>query len=88
MAEFEYNSSEELKRHNAAVFALEQEKKAQRPNTELERLKAQLDSYIAKHNSTVGVIAEAKKHQRDEGYQLKLSGDIVLILEKIKSELR
>lgn len=94
MAEIEdgvevYNSSEELQRHNAEVFASKQAEKEQKKRlTDKERLFAGLDKYIDKYSKTTSVRKMAKEAKRDADYQLDLSADIVEILEKIKSDLR
>lgn len=81
-------SSEEIQRQHATdVFEQERRQQSKRI-TERERYEKALDKYIAKHNSTIGVRAEAKKHERSNAYQLDLSADIVEILTKIKSDLR
>ena len=86
----EYQSSEELQRHNAdkGVFADAAADKPAVDVTEKTRIIGALDKYIDLHNSTASVRAEAKKNDRIAEYQLDLSADIVEILEKIKNELR
>ena len=94
MAEMEggvevYNSSEELQRHNAEVFAnKEAEKKQKKQLTDKERLSANIDKYIEKYSKTTSVRKMAEEKNRTADYQLDLSADIVEILEKIKSDLR
>lgn len=84
----EYNSSEELQRHSADVFARQQTKKAEASVTETDKVKKVLDRYIAKHSSTKHIRTLAKESKRTADQQLDLSADLVEILEKIKSELR
>lgn len=84
----EYNSSEELQRHSADVFAREQVKKTEDTITERGRLKKILDKHIAQHEKTASVRKLAKSAGRTNDYQMDLSADLVEILEKIKSELR
>lgn len=81
-----YNSSEEIQRQQAEVFARRQKKAA--PASETQKLKKVLDAYIAKHSSTVAVRALAKERDKTAEHQLDVSADIVEILTKIKSELR
>lgn len=89
MANSDYQSSEELQRHNADVFSLNvNQKKKEENKTEKDKLRQVLDKYIAKHNSTKSVREMSVEHDRDATYQLDLSADLVEILEKIKSELR
>lgn len=85
----EYQSSEELQRHNAdkGVFADEAAKKAKQSTPDAEKGKRVLDLYIAKYSNTATVREEAKKNGRTNGYQLDLSADMVIVLTKIKSEL-
>lgn len=84
-----YSSSEELQRHNAAVFASKEAEKTQKKQlTDKERLVSGLDQYIAKHSKTTSVRKMAKENKRTADYQLDLSADIVEVLEKIKSDLR
>jgi len=85
----DYNSSEELQRHKADVFAREEVKKVDTSVTEKDRLKAILDRYLKKHQTTKGVQEELGKHKnRSLELQFGISHGIVDILEKIKSELR
>jgi hypothetical protein len=84
----EYISSEELQRHNADVFAGKTAKKKTVDTTETDKVKKVLGIYIAKHSATINVREEAKNNNRTAEYQLDLSADLVIILQKIKSELR
>lgn len=88
MATPEYQSSEELQRHNSADVFARAEKDKEETRSEKEKLKAVLDTHIAKHSSTKTVRDIAKEHGRTAEYQLDLSADIVELLEKIKSDLR
>lgn len=88
-----YNSSEEFRRHRSAdVFIEEQRQQEATVVPEIDRLKGALDVYIDIHSTTKAVreLAKTSKGVEKYGadYQLDLSADIVLILEKIKSELR
>lgn len=85
---FDYNSSEEFRRHKADVFAIENAKSQNDRDPEIERLRKLLESHIVRHKDVTRVRAEATRKGRENGYQLDLSADIVEILEKIKSELR
>jgi hypothetical protein len=82
-----YQSSEELQRHNS-VFTDKSAEKVKSGTTESDKFKRVLDKYISKHSLTKNVRALAKENKRTADYQLDLSADLVLILEKIKSELR
>ena len=85
----EYISSEDLARHIQAKEAFVQAEKKKKPAvSETDRLKGILDKYIALHSFTKTVRAEAKKNNRTAEAQLDLSAEIVVILEKIKTELR
>ena len=85
----EYSSSEELQRQNAMdAFMRTEKKQAKTVDTEKARVVKLLDRYLSQHKATDGVRAMAKDNNRTNDYQLDLSADIVLILEKIKSELR
>lgn len=87
----EYNSSQELRRHNAAVFAEAEDKKRVATQTEREKCIKFIDTYIVKHSSTTHVrdLANGNKNVEKYGveYQLDLSADLVEILEKIKKGL-
>ncbi len=85
----EYQSSEELQRKNRDVFADEQAKKnKQKDQTEQAKVKKVLDKYIEKHSKTSEVRKMAKEGERTAEAQLDLSAELVVILEKIKNELR
>lgn len=84
-----YNSSEELQRHNAEVFASkEADRQRKKQLTDKERLISGLDKYIEKYSKTTSVRKMAEEKKRTADYQLDLSADIVEVLEKIKSDLR
>lgn len=83
-----YQSSEELQRQRRADVFTAESKKQKKTLTEKDKLKRLLDMHIDTHSDTSRVRAEAKANNRENGYQLDLSADIVLILTKIKSELR
>ena len=87
MSAHEYVSSEELQRH-AADIAAAQETEEKNPATDRDAVRAVLSKHITKHKSTDFVRAQAKASERSADYQLDLSADIVVILEKIKNELR
>lgn len=85
----EYQSSEELQRANRDTFTDEAAKKqAQERQTEKQKLHKVLDKYIAKHSKTSHVREMAKEGKRSAQAQLDLSAEVVVILEKIKNELR
>lgn len=83
----EYASSEELQRHQAELAAQEAVAKTVR-NDQKNKVKAVIEKHIEKHKSTDFVRKEAKENKRTAEYQLDLSADIVVILEKINKELR
>lgn len=84
-----FMSSESIQRqHSIDVFSQAEKEKGKEKTSEVERLKGMIDVYIAKHSNTVSVRKEAEEKNRDKSYQLDLSADLVVILEKIKSELR
>lgn len=84
----EYQSSEELQRHTADVFANKAAEKKVVDTTDRSKLKKVLDIYIAKYKSTDTVRKMAKEAGRTAEQQLDLSAELVEILEKIKSDLR
>ncbi len=88
----EYQSSQELQRKNRDVFADEEAAKAQKlaeeKQSEKTKLHKVLDKYIAKHSKTSSVREMAKEGGRTADAQLDLSAEVVVILEKIKNELR
>jgi hypothetical protein len=84
-----YNSSEELQRASREAFVDESaKKKQQQERSEKDRVHAFLDKHISKHSKTSDVRDMAKENDRTAEYQLDLSADIVVLLEKIKNELR
>lgn len=84
----EYQSSEELQRHNADVFANKAAEKKVVETTEKDKVKKVLDLYILKYKSTNTVRQMAKEAGRTADAQLDLSAEVVEILEKIKKDLR
>lgn len=89
MADMDYNSSEELQRHNADVFAVRAAtKEEQEQKTQNDKFKTILDKYIAEHGASKKIRDMAKANGRTADYQLDLSADLVEILEKIKNEVR
>jgi hypothetical protein len=85
----EYQSSEELQRRNRDVFADKTAKaNQQKDQTEKAKVRNVLDKYIAKHSKTSEVRKMAKEDGRTADAQLDLSAEVVVILEKIKNELR
>lgn len=84
----EYSSSEEFQRHQYEAFATKEAKKTKEKTTDSQRVAKLLDLYIKQHSSTVSVRKLAKETGRTNEYQLDLSADIVVILERIKEELR
>lgn len=84
-----YQSSEELQRANRDTFVDKSaQKKAEEQKTEKDKLKKVLDKYIDKHSKTSSVRDMAKEGKRTAEAQLDLSAELVVILEKIKNELR
>ena len=87
-----YNSSEELQRAQASVFAQKEvetaAKKREARKSELNANQKLVDDYIALYSNTKHVRNMAEEHKRTADYQLDLSADIVEVLEKIKSKLR
>jgi len=85
----EYQSSEELQRRNRDTFVDEATKKAaEKDQTAKAKVRGVLDKYIAKHSKTSEVRKMAKEGERTAEAQLDLSAEVVVILEKIKNELR
>lgn len=85
----EYKSSEELQRRSRDVFADKTAKDSQKKDqTAKAKVKALLDVYIEKHSKTSSVRDMAKEGERTAEAQLDLSAEVVVILEKIKKELR
>lgn len=85
----EYHSSEQIQQRNRDVFASEQAKKnKEKDRTVKDKIHKVLDQYIDKHSKTSEVRKMAKEGERTAEAQLDLSADIVVILEKIKNELR
>lgn len=85
----EYQSSEELQRANRDTFVDKAaQKKAEKERTEKDKLHKVLDKHIAKHSKTSEVRKMAKEGERSAEAQLDLSAEVVVILEKIKNELR
>jgi hypothetical protein len=85
----EYHSSEQLQQRNRDVFASEQAKKNKDKNrTEKDKIHKVLDQYIEKHSKTSEVRKMAQEGERTAEAQLDLSAEVVVILEKIKNELR
>lgn len=85
----EYQSSEELQRANRGTFVDEAANKAAKEaRSEKDKLHKVLDKYIAQHSKTTDVRKMATEFKRTADYQLDLSADLVVILEKIKNELR
>lgn len=85
----EYQSSEELQRRNRDVFAdkaAEDNKK--KDQTAKAKVRNVLDKYIAKYSKTSEVRKMAQEAKRTAEAQLDLSAEVVVILEKIKNELR
>lgn len=89
MVDIEYQSSEELQRHNHDVFASGEAEKARAADrSEKDKVVVVLDKYIAKHQTTKGVREESEKNKTSLELQFGISDGIVGILEKIKNELR
>lgn len=85
----EYHSSEELQRRSRDTFVDEAAKKAAKEErTQKDKIHAVLDKHIAKHSKTSEVRKMAKEGERTAEAQLDLSAEVVVILEKIKNELR